>query len=84
MEKSVKPGFFSPILYFDENVDIHLIEPLNAKGFTAFCTKEEGMLGKSDEEQLAFATENGWTFLTHNVKHFRKLHLKYLGKTEKF
>lgn len=77
MEKPVKSPPLSPLLYFDEDVDIHLIEALGAQGFKAYCAKDEGMLGKSDEEQLSYATEKGWTFLTHNVKHFRKLHQKY-------
>lgn len=77
MEKSIESESLSPFLYFDEDVDIHLIEALSAQGFKAYCAKDEGMLGKSDEEQLAYAAEKGWTLMTHNVKHFRKLNQKY-------
>jgi len=83
MEKAIKSDSLSPSLYFDEDIDVHLIEALTAQGFKAYCAKDECMLGKSDEEQLSYAIEKGWTFLTHNVKHFRRLHQKYqqLGLT---
>ncbi|HID29392.1 MAG TPA: hypothetical protein EYP19_05245 [Desulfobacterales bacterium] len=38
------------------------------------------MNGKSDEEQLAFAATKGWTILTHDVRHFRELHRRYMEK----
>ena len=49
-------------LYTDEDVDI-LIKPLlNAKGFTVFTTHDEGMLEKSDAEQLEHAIKHTCIF----------------------
>lgn len=61
-------------LYTDEDVDI-LIKPLlNAKGFAVFTTLDEGMLGKSDKEQLEHAMKLKYIFLTHNRVHFEELY----------
>lgn len=63
-------------LYIDEDVDI-LIKPLlNAKGFTVFTAHDEGMLGKSDKEQLEHAIKLKCVFLTHNRVHFEELSAK--------
>jgi hypothetical protein len=40
---------------------------------------EAGMLSARDEEQLEKAILERRTFLTHNKKHFRILHEKYLA-----
>lgn len=65
-------------IYTDEDVDV-LIKPLLiAKGFTAFTTLKEGMLGKSDKEQLDHAIRLKSIFLTHNRVHFEKLSVKLL------
>lgn len=67
-------------LYFDEDVDV-LIKPLlNAKGFTVFTTLDEGMLGKSDKEQLEHTIKLKCVFLTHNRVHFEELSAKFLEK----
>lgn len=67
-------------LYIDEDVAV-LIKPLlNAKGFTVFTTLDEGMLGKSDKEQLEHAIKLKSAFLTHNRVHFEKLSANFLEK----
>ena len=64
-------------LYTDEDVDI-LIKPLlNAKGYRVFTTHDEGMLGKSDSEQLEHAIKLKTVFLTHNRLHFEELAVKF-------
>src|SRR4030067_3182785 len=65
-------------LYIDEDVDV-LIKPLlNAKGFTVFTTLDEGMLGKTDREQLDHAIELKSILLTHNRVHVEKLYAKLI------
>ena len=44
-------------LYTDEDVDVLTKPLLKAKGFTVFTTLDEGMLGKTDREQLDHAIE---------------------------
>jgi hypothetical protein len=64
-------------LYTDEDVDI-LIKPLlGAKGFTVFTTLDEGMIGRSDKEELEHAVKLRCTFLTHNRVHFEKLFARF-------
>jgi len=65
-------------LYTDEDVDVLTKPLLKAKGFTVFTTLDEGMLGKTDREQLDHAIELNSIFLTHNRVHFEKLSAKLL------
>jgi hypothetical protein len=65
-------------IYTDEDVDV-LIKPLlKAKGFNVSTTLDEGMLGKSDREQLEHAIELKSIFLTHNRVHVEKLYTKLI------
>jgi hypothetical protein len=65
-------------LYADEDVDV-LIKPLlKAKGFTVYTTLDEGMLGKTDREQLEHAISLKAAFLTHNKVDFEKLAGQFL------
>ncbi len=65
-------------IYTDEDVDV-LIKPLlKAKGFTVLTTLDEGMLGKTDREQLDHAIELKSIFLTHNRVHVEKLYAKLI------
>lgn len=65
-------------IYTDEDVDV-LIKPLlKAKGLTVFTTLDEGMLGKTDREQLDHAIELKSIFLTHNRVHVEKLYAKLI------
>ena len=67
-------------LYADEDVDI-LIKPLlKAKGFTVHTTLDEGMLGKTDREQLEHATDLRAVFLTHNRVDFEKLAARFVDE----
>ena len=53
-------------LYFDENVDIELALRLRADGYDVLTTREAGLLGSTDEQQLAFAAAAGRVFFTHD------------------
>lgn len=69
-------------IYTDEDVDV-LIKPLlNAKGLTVFTTLDEGMLGRSDQEQLKHAVKLRCIFLTHNRIHFEELYNKLLKENK--
>ena len=67
-------------IYTDEDVDV-LIKPLlHAKGLSVFTALDEGMLEKSDKEQLEHAIKLECVFLTHNRVHFEKLSSEFLEK----
>ena len=47
-----------PNLYFDEDVSVVLALVLVGRGFEVLTARDAAMLGRSDEEQLVFATNN--------------------------
>jgi predicted nuclease of predicted toxin-antitoxin system len=60
-------------LYLDENVSVLVAQLVRARGFAATTTQEAGQAGKSDPEQLAYATSRRWAILTHNRVDFERL-----------
>ncbi len=70
-------------LYLDEDVSVKIAANLRNRGFDVLHTVEAGMLSSSDEEQLKRAVLEKRTFLTHNKKHFRILHDRYLASGKK-
>jgi len=64
-------------LYLDEDVSVLVAELLRARGFAATVAREAGQLGKSDEEQLAYAIGQSRTLLTHNRVDFEALARRY-------
>ncbi len=64
-------------LYLDEDVNVVLSDLLHARGFRVTTTQQAGQLGKTDAEQLAFATGQGKAILTHNRLDFEALARKY-------
>jgi hypothetical protein len=67
----LKPLFIR--LYLDEDVNVLLADLLRARGFHVTTTQDAAQIGKSDEEQLAFATTHGQAILTHNRVDFEVL-----------
>ena len=51
-------------LYLDEGVLLELARQLRLRGYDVLTTQEAGMSGKSDPEQLAFATAERRAILT--------------------
>ncbi len=64
-------------LYLDEDVDVVLSHLVRARGFRVMTTQEAGHVGNTDAEQLAFATDQGKTILTHNRIDFEALARRY-------
>jgi hypothetical protein len=61
-------------IYCDEDVDV-LVKPLlEAKGFRVRTTLDEKMLGASDRQQIDYAIDKGYLFLTHNRVHYEKIY----------
>lgn len=64
-------------LYLDEDVYPTLATILYERGFDVLHAAEANMLGKSDPEQLEFATSQGRSILTHNVRDYVQLAQQY-------
>lgn len=59
--------------HLDENVDGAIAEGLKRKGVDVTTTPEAGLLGATDEEQVAFARAQRRIILTHDAD-FLRLH----------
>lgn len=60
-------------VYLDEDVDVLLAPLLTAHGFECLTTVAAGKLGRSDEEQLIFASAESRMLITHNRTDFEAL-----------
>lgn len=63
--------------YLDEDVSALVADLVRARGFVASTTREAGQLGRSDIEQLEYATSQQKTLLTHNRADFEALAKQY-------
>ncbi len=66
-------------LYLDEDVSALVAKLLVARGFDAITTLEAGQTRNSDDDQLAFATNQKKTLLTHNRVHFEAISQEYFA-----
>src|SRR3990172_5198327 len=64
-------------LYLDEDMDPFLAHVVRDRDVDCLSTQEANNRGLSDSDQLAFATGQGRTLLTFNVKDFVKLASEY-------
>ena len=62
------------ICYLDEDVKAAIAEQLTVRGVATHTTQGEGRKGTRDHEQLWFAAQREWTFVTNNRRDFRELH----------
>jgi predicted nuclease of predicted toxin-antitoxin system len=67
-------------LYLDEDVNVVLADLVRARGFRVTTTQAAGQVGKTDENQLAFATSQRKAILTHNRVHFETLARRYFDE----
>ena len=67
-------------IYIDEDaMDSDLVAALRSRGVTVITAIDAGLVEKSDDEQLAFATECGCALYTFNVSDFNRLHTQWVG-----
>ncbi|MFM7602621.1 MAG: DUF5615 family PIN-like protein [Pseudanabaena sp.] len=64
-------------LYLDEDMNNMVATLLRSRGIDAVTVQKSDMLGKSDQEQLAYAAANERCILTHNRVDYEDLHLQY-------
>jgi predicted nuclease of predicted toxin-antitoxin system len=65
-------------LYTDEDMSALVATLLRSRGLDITTVPEQVALGKTDQEQLEFATFLGRCLLTHNRVDFERLHLQYM------
>ncbi|WP_204102910.1 MULTISPECIES: DUF5615 family PIN-like protein [Spirulina sp. CCY15215] len=65
-------------LYTDEDMSALVATLLRSRGLDITTVPEQGNLGKTDIEQLEFATSVNRCLLTHNRVDFEKLHIRYV------
>ncbi|MEO1094447.1 MAG: DUF5615 family PIN-like protein [Cyanobacteria bacterium J06638_28] len=64
-------------VYLDEDVDILIANLLRSRSFDATTARPAKQLGKTDAEQLAYATSQRAAILTHNRTDFEELAQQY-------
>ncbi|NER52539.1 MAG: hypothetical protein F6J92_39060 [Symploca sp. SIO1A3] len=67
-------------VYLDEDVDVLVASLLTSRGFKATTAKQAGQLGKTDAEQLEYATSLKAAILTHNRTDFEALARDYFDR----
>jgi hypothetical protein len=68
-------------LYFDEDsMRYALVHALRARGIDVQIALEVGMIERSDEEHLEFATAQGRVLCSFNVGDFYRLHASYMSQ----
>lgn len=65
-------------LYTDEDMSALVATLLRSRGLDITTVPEQATLGKTDSEQLEFATSVSRCILTHNRIDFERLHLQYI------
>ena len=63
----------------EDAMDSDLVAALRSRGVTVITALDAGLAEKSDDEQLAFATERGCVLCTFNVSDFHRLHTQWAG-----
>jgi predicted nuclease of predicted toxin-antitoxin system len=64
-------------LFLDEDVRVLLGRVLRERGFDVYHVIERDRNGKSDSEQLFYATKQKRAILTHNIRDYIKLAKTY-------
>jgi hypothetical protein len=65
-------------LYTDEDMSALVATLLRSRGLNVTTVPEQSTLGKTDLEQLEFATSMSRCIITHNRVDFERLHLQYI------
>ncbi len=67
------------LLYIDEDsIDEDFVQALRSRSVDVLTVADVGMLNRTDEEQLAWATEHNRVIFSFNVRDFYRLHTSLL------
>src|SRR5438094_10350903 len=64
----------TPPAYLDECLDYNLVTLLHRRGFDVRHVDDEHTKGNSDDQQLEYATQHAWVFVTQNQREFQRRH----------
>ena len=64
-------------LYFDRHIMTRLADDLRGRGFDVLTIETAGNDKATDEEQLAFAANEGRAILSYNIRDFAPLHARW-------
>lgn len=64
-------------LHLDEDVTVVLADVLRARDFDVTITRDVGLSGATDRQQLEHAVNADRCIITHNRKHFQQLAVIY-------
>ena len=68
-------------VYFDEDsMSRALIRALQARGMAVANAVDDGMIGRSDRDQLEYATSEDRVLYSFNVGDFHRLHTQFLAE----
>lgn len=67
----------APALYLDECIEHRLATLLRHEGIDVLTVQEAQAHSDDDESQLVYATQAGRVLLSHNQRHFRRLHAAF-------
>lgn len=71
------------LLYIDEDsMDENFVQALRFRNVDVLTVADVGMLNKTDEEQLAWATEHNRVIFSFNVRDFYRLHTHLLEQND--
>ena len=73
----------TPTLYLNENIPVQIINHFSRLGIKSIHTHQVENNGISDEAQLIYAAKNKYILVTHNRKHFLKLHKEWMSESKK-
>jgi hypothetical protein len=67
-------------IYIDgDAMDSDLVAAPRSRGIPVITALDAGLIGRSDDEQPAFAAERGCALYTFNVSDFYRLHAEWVG-----
>lgn len=69
-------------VYLDENMDIHVTDALQRRGYDATHALREGNRRVADEQHLRSATLRGRAVVTHNFSDYVHLHTDFAQRSE--
>ena len=69
-----------PTFYLNENIPVRVVNILARFKIASIHTIDAGNKGTTDEFQLKYASRKNAILVSHNIKHFKRLHKQWLQR----